>query len=66
MPRHFLLILLLPVLSGCQNAASPQSASSSSAPESQSFNQETVQTYDHQTGEFQQQPPFGARSNISN
>jgi hypothetical protein len=66
MARPLLLLLLLPLLPACQNAAPQKSASSPAAPEAQTFDQATVQTYDRQTGEFQQQPPFGARSNLSN
>jgi hypothetical protein len=66
MLRHFLVLLLLPLLPACQNAAPRQSAAASTeSPSPPTFNQETVQTYDLQTGEFQQQPPFGDRSNGS-
>jgi len=66
MPRHLLfLLLVLPLLPGCQNAAYRPSASSSGASDSQTFDQQTVETYDRQTGEFLQQPPFGDRANRS-
>jgi len=65
MHRQFLLVLLLPLLPACQNAAPHPAASSTETPDSHTFDQDTVQTYDRQTGEFQQQPPFGARSNLS-
>ena len=62
MPR-LLLLLLLPLLPACQSAAPRQAASAAAdTPAPHTFNQDTVQTYDIQSGEFQQQPPFGARS----
>jgi hypothetical protein len=62
-PRLLLLLALTPLLPACQSAA-PRPATSTAAdtPAPHTFNQDTVQTYDLQTGEFQQQPPFGARS----
>jgi hypothetical protein len=66
MARRLLLLLLLPLFPGCQNATPRQASTSSAAsPAHPDFSQNTVQTYDIQTGEFQQQPPFGDRSNRS-
>jgi hypothetical protein len=64
MPRRLLLVLLLP-LAACQGNATRHSTTTSSTDASspRSFNQDTVQTFDIQTGEFQQRPPYGARSN---
>ncbi len=61
MPRPFLLLFLL-ALPGCQGNGSHPSTGSSL---SNTFDPNTVQTYDIQTGEYHQQPPFGARSNQS-
>ena len=64
MARHLLLLLLLPFFPACQNAAPRQASTSSAASATHpDFSQNTVQTYDIQTGQFQQQPPYGARSN---
>jgi hypothetical protein len=62
MPRHLLLLLLLLPLPACQGDGSRQPAATSPP---DSFDRDTVQTYDLQTGEFHQQPPYGARSNQS-
>jgi len=70
MPRPFLFILLLPLVTACQTPRPSQSTAGSAdattmpTPRS-SFNQDTVQTYDIETNEFQQGPPFGARSDRS-
>jgi uncharacterized lipoprotein YajG len=63
--RHTLPLLLialaLPVLLGaCQTTPSAQTAAAP-AP-TPTFNQNTVQSFDLQSGQFQQAPPFGARS----
>jgi hypothetical protein len=55
---RYLLLLLLPLLPACQSPVLHPAASDSA----QNFNRDTVQTYDIQTGEFQQKPPYGARS----
>jgi hypothetical protein len=60
MRGQLLLLIPLAFLPACQNApAFRQAAAPAATP---TFNQQTVQTYDLQTGEFQQTPPFGARS----
>jgi hypothetical protein len=63
MPRHLLLVSLL-LLEGCQgNPMHPPTSSTTSTEGAPGdFNRDTVQTYDLQSGEFQQQPPFGARA----
>ena len=61
MTRHLPLLLLL-ALPACQGDGSRHSDTTASP---DTFNRDTVQTYDIQTGEFQQQPPYGARSNES-
>jgi hypothetical protein len=58
MARYFLLPLLL-LLAACQSPNPPSGEASAPAP---TFNQDTVQTFDIQSGEFQQAPPYGARS----
>jgi hypothetical protein len=59
MPRPLLLLLLL-ALPACQGDNSRQSASM--AGPADNFDPATVQTYDIQTEEYHQQPPFGARA----
>jgi uncharacterized lipoprotein YajG len=54
------LLLPLALLAACQSA--PSSREAAVPAPTPTFNQNTVQTYDLQTGEFQQAPPFGARS----
>lgn len=63
MPRHLLLVSLL-LLEGCQGNPMhlPPDSSTSAEAAPGGFNRDTVQTYDIQSGQFQQQPPFGARS----
>jgi hypothetical protein len=60
-------ILLVPFLgmAACQGDGSHNSAATggSTATTSDSFDSDTVQTYNQQTADFQQQPPWGARSN---
>lgn len=60
MRTALLLLIPLALLPACQSDRSPGEAAAP-AP-TPTFNQSTVQTYDLQTGEFQQAPPFGARS----
>jgi len=58
-----LLLLLVPALASCQGNGSPHPAAPAASSSADPFNRDTVQTYDIQTGEFQQHPPYGARSN---
>ncbi|MGA3172412.1 MAG: hypothetical protein ABSE62_15530 [Chthoniobacteraceae bacterium] len=62
MPRAFFLVLFLG-LAACQGDGSHHSTSAS-AP-SDNFDSDTVQTYNLQTADFQQQSPWGACSNQS-
>jgi len=59
---RYLFLLLLPLLGGCQ---SPRQSSDAAPAPTPTFNQGTVQTFDLQSGEFQQTPPYGARSDRS-
>jgi hypothetical protein len=63
MRRTLLLLPLLAFLPACQNA--PGSHNAAAPAPTPTFYQSTGQTYDNQTGEFQQAPPFGARSDRS-
>ena len=60
--RRPLLLLLLLALPACQGAGFRKSAG---PPLPDTFDRDTVQSYDIQTGEYHQQPPFGARSDQS-
>jgi len=62
--RHPLLLLIpltLPFILGACQTAHPAQAAAEPSP-TPTFNQSTVQTFDLQSGQFQQAPPFGARS----
>ncbi len=59
MRRCFILLLLLPLLGACQNSDSGQNPTGAN----KNFDPNSRQTYNIQTGDFQQQPPFGARFN---
>ena len=61
MIRLALLGAALSLLTAC---AGPDRAGADTSP-GHSFNQDTVQTYNIQTHDFQQQAPFGAESNRS-
>jgi outer membrane biogenesis lipoprotein LolB len=61
MIRRILLGAALSVLTAC---AGPERSAADASP-AHSFNQDTVQTYNIQTHDFQQQAPFGAESNRS-
>jgi len=60
MRRTILLLIPTALLAACQTPPSPRQAAAP-AP-TPTFNQNTVQTFDLQSGQFQQAPPFGARS----
>ena len=65
LPRFIPWILLASLslaLAACRSVGGGQA---SQPPLAQNFNRDTVQTYDLQSGEFQQQPPFGARADRS-
>jgi len=60
MPRHLLLLILLLPLPACQgNGSRPPATAATADP----FDRDTLQTYDPQTRDFQEKPPFGAQSN---
>lgn len=59
------LCMLLPACQGNGPRQSPAASAAEPAPSPHTFDSDTIQTYDLQTGQYQQQPPFGARSNRS-
>ena len=59
---RMLPLLFLLALAACQGAGSRQPVQPAA---NEGFDQQTNQTYDVQTRQFQQAPPFGARSNQS-
>jgi hypothetical protein len=68
--RRYLLplILLLPACQGDRHAFQPPVAAETAPSEptpAETFDHDTVQTYDVNTRDFQEQAPYGARSNRS-
>jgi outer membrane PBP1 activator LpoA protein len=63
MTRTILVLLLAGLLTACQSSAPSRTASERASTTSGAFAQQTSRSYDIQTREFQQEPPYGARAN---
>jgi len=63
MTRNSLLLVLLLPLTACQgNGFHRATAATAGAAPTDNFDRNTVQTYNIQTRDFEEKPPFGARS----